>query len=438
MKLGRVWVLLGWALPAVAQYAGPAILSRGEAPSSLNPPEIKFRPFVEISASYTTGLAGVATDAQGDLPNLASYGASLYFGVSGTHSWRRTKLGLSYSGSITDYIQQSSFDSISQSLQLGIEHQISRHARLTFSESGGVTKQGFGLFGLTPSVPYDPTQTYVPTTDFFNNRTYFLSTAVSLVMQKSARLSFSFTGMNFLSRYSSRALTGSMGLGAGADAQYRLSRVSTLGAGYHYSIFKYSSLSGTPEGHTFMISYSRALSATTEFSANVGAMRVEQKFIQSVPVDPIIASLLGVSTTTEINHFVSWGAVWGGRISHRFRNGLVYADGGRSLSPGNGLFLTSYVTSTGGGYSFTGLRTWSLSALFHYNWAKSVGNILGSYDDLSTGIQLSRRLFRSTHLVAGVEARRYSSPNFQNYNRWTESAHIGIGFTPGEIPLRIW
>src|SRR5579871_6178251 len=107
LKLVRVLTLTGVALPAFAQYAGPAILSRGEAPAAMSAPEIKFRPFVELTGIYSTGLAGVATDAQGNVANVDSAGIELTFGVSGTHSWKHTKLGLDYRGSLDHYTTQS-------------------------------------------------------------------------------------------------------------------------------------------------------------------------------------------------------------------------------------------------------------------------------------------------------------------------------------------
>ena len=112
MKLVLVVTLFGLSLPAFAQYAGPAILSRGEAPAAMSAPEIKFRPFVEFSAGYETALAGVAVSAsQGTLPNEASSDLALIWGISGSHNWKHTKLGLDYRGSLSHYPAQGSFDS---------------------------------------------------------------------------------------------------------------------------------------------------------------------------------------------------------------------------------------------------------------------------------------------------------------------------------------
>jgi len=72
--LRRALAVLVLSIPAFAQYAGPAILSRGEAPSAMGEPQITFRPYVDFSAIYDTGLAGVATDQQGNLANTSSTG----------------------------------------------------------------------------------------------------------------------------------------------------------------------------------------------------------------------------------------------------------------------------------------------------------------------------------------------------------------------------
>lgn len=439
MKLDRALALFGLALPAFAQYAGPAILSRGEAPSAMSAPEIKFRPFVEVTGTYDTGLAGVAvTNAQGELPNLGSYGVTLSWGVSGAHNWRHTSLGLDYSGSLAHLAEHSGYDSISQSFLLSIKHQLSRHMRLSLSENAGVYTRAFGLGGLAQTVSFDPSQSYIPTTDFFDNRTFYFSTTANLSIQKTARLSFNLGGDSFATHYRAAGLVGTTGYVAHGDVQYRTGRRSTIGAGYNYARFAYKGAYGSTEVHSVTASYSRALSARVEFSAAIGASRVEPKFIQSVPVDPIIAILLGVSSTTEIAHFVIWTPTGTARISRSFRQGVLYLTAGRMVLPGNGLFTTSYTDQVSAGYTYTGLRRWSMGAEVAYSHSKSVGNFAGRYSSVSGGFTASRQLVRFVHLVLGYNARTYDSPNFANYNRVIQQARIGIGFAPGDVPLRIW
>src|SRR5262249_37538768 len=160
--------------PLGAQYAGPAILTRGEAPSAMSAPKIFFRPFVEVSANYDTGLAGVAVTPNGDLANASSYGVGLAWGVSGTHSWRHTLLGLDYRGSLYHWLNQTSYDGIDQSIMLGITHQLSRHMTLNLRESAGMFTRDFGLKTLPQTVPFDPSSAFTPTTDYFDNRTIYL------------------------------------------------------------------------------------------------------------------------------------------------------------------------------------------------------------------------------------------------------------------------
>lgn len=439
MKFLRVLMLAGGALPALAQYAGPAILSRGEAPAAMAAPEIKFRPFVELNTIYSTGLAGVAvTDSQGTLPNLSSYGVELVWGISGTHSWKHTKIGLDYRGSLDHQEQQSGFDSLSQAFLLGIDHRLTRHITLSVREQAGMFTRSFGLGALSQTVPFDPSQSFIPTTDFFDNRTYYLSSQADLKIQKTARLSFDLGGGEFLTRYRAEGLVGSTGLTAHGDVQYRLSRRGTFGGSYNYDHFYYSGQFGSADVHSFAANYSRAITARLEFSVSAGASRIEQTFIQQVPVDPVIAALLGVSSTTEIAHFVSWIPSGSVRLSQVLHQGVIYLSASRGVTPGNGLFTTSYTNSVGGGYTYTGLRRWSLNASTAYSGSRSVGNFAGTYSSISGGITASRQLMRSVHLVLGYDARSYDSGDFHNYNRIIQVAHIGLGFTPGDVPLRIW
>jgi hypothetical protein len=327
---------------------------------------------------------------------------------------------------------------LDQSFMLGITHQITRHATVVVRENAGVFERVFGLGGLAQSVPFDPSQSYIPTTDFFDNRTYYLSTQADLRIQQSARLSFDFGGDDFLTRYRAAGLVGTNGLGARGDVQYRLARRTTIGAIYQFQHFTYQGAYGAADVHSVAGTFARSLSAKLELSASLGASRVEQKFIQSVPVDPIIAVLLGVSSTTEIAHFVSWTPSGNARLSRTFRQGVLYVSAGRAVLPGNGLFTTSYSDSVSGGYTYTGIRRWSLNSGAGYSRSKSVGNFTGQYSSASAGFSASRQIVRYVHFVFGYDARTYSSPDFHNYNRVTYEARVGLGFTPGEVPLRIW
>jgi hypothetical protein len=426
-------------LPLYAQYAGPAILARGEAPAAMSGLSFSFRPYVSFSSSYNSGLAGVAITDQGQLATASSYGATISGGISGSHRWKHTNLGLDYRGSYGYYPrvgqQNNSYD---QTFLFGVTHQFSRHLVFDLRESGGLFTRDFGIAGLSQTVPFDPAASFVPTTDFFDNRTIYLTSQASVTYQRSRRLSFAFSGGLFINRRLSTALYGSVGEVASGDVQYRLSRSQTIGAVYNFNHMGYTHVFGGTYVHGVAGSYSVRFNRTVELSATGGAVRQEDTFLQQLPVDPVIAALLGITNSVQIFHDRIWHPHFMGRLSKTVHNGVFYFSAGNSVTPGNGLFLTSYATSVQGGYSFTGLRRWSIGVTAADTWAQAYGNVSGNYGGGTGTLAVSRRLRGGVSSNFALGVRRYQSSDFNNYNRLIYNATMGISFSPGDIPLRIW
>ncbi len=438
MKFPRLAALLLLAVPAFAQYAGPAILSRGEAPSGLNAPQVDFIPFLSLLGVYDTGLAGVSTNAQGQLSNVASEGVEADVGISGVHSWRRTKISLNYAGAAREYTPASYYSGIDQSLMLGITQQFSRHVILQLNESAGVFTEPYGLPTLSTTVPFDPSTTYTPTTDFFNNRTIFTTTQALLTYQRTARLSFSFGGDGNLTRYRSNALYGVNAEDAEGDVQYRITRHTTIGANYTYTHFGFTGLFSDTDLNRFSGTYAVQFSRTWEFSGLGGVTREETKFPEAVMVSPVIQALLGITGGYVISHSLSWLPTYSGRLSKTFTHGVAFISGGHTITPGNGLFLTSTTYSALAGYSYTGLRRWSFGLSAGYNRSESIGNIVGEYAGITGGVQTSRQISHAVHMVANVTANKYQSGSFVGYNRIFWDARAGLTFSPRDVPLRFW
>ena len=404
----------------------------------MSAPQIDFRPFVGIYATYSTGLSNVSVNDQGGLADASSVGMTLNWGVGGTHSWRHTKLGLDYLGGLTHYTQKTAYDSWDQSLLLGVSHQLSRHILISSRTNAGFTSRDQRLRTLDQTVPFDPATTYAPATDFFDNRTIYASSQNDLTYQKSARLSFDFGGDGFTTRRRSKALYNLNGASARADMQYRVSRRTTLGLEYIYSHYDFSRIFGGTDMHGAAVTFAFQLSRNVEFSGYGGAFRVENKFIETVPVDPVIAQLLGIGSAFRVLHAINFTPNVGARMSRSFSKGVLYAAVGRSVTPGNGLFLTSIETSATAGYSYTGFRRWSLSAAAFYSTARSLGNIQGPYSTTAGSLSTSRTLGHMVNFVASYSARKYGSSVFNNYNHLVHSVAIGFAFAPGEVPLRVW
>ncbi len=426
------------ALSAYGQTPPPSILSRGEAPAGMVAPKVEFRPFVNFGAGYDTGITGVGVTSEGSIPNVHSSREQLGWGVSGTHDWRHTKLGLNYAGGLNHYNGASSFDSIVQSLSLGLTRELSPHASFTWNQSAGVFDRITGFEGLRQTVPFDPLTTFVPTTDFYNNRTMYLDTQAGLTLQRSVRLSFNLGGGVFMTRYRSSALKGTKGLNTYGDMQYRVSRRMTLGAMYQFTTFRFSGIYGDSYTHGAAATIGYQFTRHLEFSGFFGAMRIENQFIETVPIDPAIAALLGIFSAPQVVHNISYRPYWSGRLSQTLSRGVLYVSGGQAVAPGNGLFLTSYSTTLLGGYGYTGLRRWSFNINAGHTISKSIANITGQYTTTTAGAGVSRQLVQDVHFTFRYGVRQYSSGTFQQYNRSGQYVSVGLAYSPGDIPLRLW
>lgn len=438
MNYSRALAILAVAAPVYAQYGGPAVLTRGQAPAAMSASQIDFRPFLSLTGGYDYGLNGVGVDPNGKAFSESSYSIQATGGVSGLHSWKRTQLGVDYTASVRHFPGRSFYDGFDQSLLLSVTHQMSRHIMFTLSTSAGFYTQNFNHLSLPQTIAFDPFTTLVPTNDFFDNRTMYFSTQAAVQIQKTNRLSFSFGLDGFATRRRSSALYGVTGEGVRGDVQYRLTRRSTIGAAYNFERYSYSHILSNADLHSFLGSYAIRLTRSVEFAATGGAIRYETKSIQSVPVDPAIAILIGITNTNQLAYTRAWAGSGQVRLSYAMRRGVVYVSGGRSVTPGNGLFLTSTSNSVAGGYTYTALRKWSASANASYNRSSSLTNLIGAYGNYAMSLSLSRQIARATHGVLSFNARKYESPDFNNYNTWSYSVQLGLGFTPGDIPMRLW
>jgi len=406
----------------------------------MSTPQIDFRPSVDIAGVYTTGLSGLATNSQGTtLGDVASEGLLLTFGVSGTHSWKHTKIGLDYTGSITHYATATYGNYDRQSFLLSVIHQFSPHTSFALQENASITSQPIDSTGLPQTVTFDPASADNPTTDFYDNRTTFLTTKASFTFQKSARLSFSLAGQGSLTdRQGGAGLYSVTGGGATGDVQYRITRRSTVGATYSYMHFEYHGTFNATDVHTVSGSYGVQLTRSLEFSGYAGVSNSQAKFLEDVPLDPALAALIGLTNGVAISYSSTYRPTFDARLSLSFQRGVASLSSAYSVTPGNGLFLTSTALRATAGYSYTGLKRWSLGATATYTRADSISNVVGTYGDVSGNLSVARQISHFVHLTFTVRAMQYESASFGGYNRLTYSANLGLAIAPGDIPLRVW
>lgn len=222
--------------------------------------------------------------------------------------------------------------------------------------SAGTFTRDFGLNGLSSTVPFDPTTTNIPTTDFFDNRTKYVSSVADLILQVHEHVSVDLGGGGAVVSRQSSALHGTAAANAHGDLQYRFSRHATIGASYTYFHFDFTRIFGATDVHGVAGAFALQITRLLEFTGYAGFARAESKFVQTVAVDPAIAALLGISKGTQVVHTIDYLPNVSGRLSQTFQRGVAYVSGGHTVVPGNGLFLTSYATTLLGGYTYTGIR----------------------------------------------------------------------------------
>jgi hypothetical protein len=435
---GLLVVAFANVLFAQAEYGGPAILARGQGPTAMSTAQIEFRPYLSLTGVYSKGLNGVSVDSTGNPVNDDTVGGSVGVGVSGYHSWKHTSIGLAYGGRFTHY-SKSFYDGInSQSLMMSLNHQLSRHAMFSLTNTAVLYGSNQASPSLPQTISYDPSTTNIPTNDFFDNRTFALSTSARLSVQRSTRMSYMVGAQGFLVRRRSSDLVGTTGYGLYGDAQYRLSKRSTIGAVYMFQHYIFTRLGGGTDAHNWMGSYSRTLTRTMQLSGTAGVMHYENLFILIVPIPPAVAAVTGISSAEQRTYLGSWAPTYSGRISKTLSRGMVFAGASQGLNQGNGLFATSLSRTVTAGYSYTGMRHWSITSGISYNSSQSEGNVRGQYGTSSGTVSVSRQLVRATHGVASAAVRKYGSGDFKNYNKWTAEASLGLIFAPGELPIRFW
>ncbi len=428
--------LILFAVTAAAQDTadpGPSILSRGAGPvagAGGNLPTIK--PFLSLGGIYDTGLTAVSVDANGQIPQVNSYGGEIGFGVLGYKRWRRTVLGIDYRGDARMYSGHSYYDGSDHMLSLSVTRQITGRTSLVLREAAGSYSRSYGIVGGYS--PFDPALAGVPANELFDSRTTYLSSMANLVFQKSARLSFGIGGSGTLIRRRSGALVGSTGWTANGDVSYRISRSVTLGADYSFGHTAFTKAFGSSDIHSAGFNATFRLGRRWELGLRAGVARVAMVGLVRIDFDPIIAAILGQSSGIIVFRNTYFIPSSSARLSRAFRRSSFSLDYRNEPTSGNGVYTTSKSQSAGANYSFTAMRRLNFGISAGYTTYVSLSQDLGRYTSYSGGAGANYRLKNWLHLTSGYDVRRYDvSQEF--LRRLSHRVTIGLAFSPGERPL---
>jgi hypothetical protein len=428
------------ALPGAAQvggFGGPAVLSRGTRPGGGDGARpLMVTGSVTLSGIYSTGLTSAATDGQGGSVEEDSYGANVAWRLMANRTGRRDAVFVAYGGGYTGYGSAQSFSGLNQSLTLSYTRQLTRRWTAFLGQSG--------ITSNTILNEYAPAGTDLPIAEIPNprmeildSRYYLLSSAAGLNYQKSARLNFSMAGGALFSRRHSQSLASSNGFIGGGNMSYMMNRRQQIGVSYSYGTYYLTKSFGESQVMSSSVTFGRALNSRWFFNVGAGIYDVHSTRLRTVAVDPAIVLLTGQSQTLEVADVRRQGLAAEGGISGRLRHTTVNFGYTRGITPGNGLYLTAERETVFANLGYSTQRRFSFSGQVEWNRLKATAQDIGQAKGFGGSIGMSYRLISVLHLTGSVYAYHWEIDQ-SGFARDRISAIVGISFTPGEYPVRLF
>jgi hypothetical protein len=419
-------------------FLGPGVLSRGAGQIGTRAGQaVDLRFFGSVTGIYDNQYLPVSVDSKGNIQSVSGlYGMEAGLGAYGVRQWRQARLGLDYTGTFRHYSQQTYYDGSDHQLSLGYTYQKSRRLIFDFRETAGTLSRG--TTALTEAYTLSSPQAFNGSNSLlFDNRAYFVNTAMDVSFLPSARTILTIGGQGFLVRRQSSALVGVNGYNLRGSYLRRLSRDLALGVVYQHVHFDYPRAFGEADINDYQATISRNFGRYWTISANGGIFHVEAQGLQQISLDPAVAAILGVSTGVQAFYRSGYFPTGGVQITRRFKNAQIAAEYGRSVSAGNGVYLTSRSESATAGVTYTGIKRWSLSLMGGYTSLSSVAQNLKKYATWSGGGAATYGIGRWVYVVARYDA-RHQEIDLANFRHTSYRATIGLAFSPGEVPLTIF
>jgi hypothetical protein len=426
--------------PQEPDYDGPSILSRGNSlPSETKGAMNAFGLYARIIGVYDSGLMPAPAAPGKPATALGSYGQEANFGASAAHRWRRGKLSIEYRGSYVRYNNAPALDGLDQLLQITYREALLRHLTLDWKSTVGTTTIANGAFSSFSLPSLD--RIGIPSDELFDNRTNYVQSRVDLTWRLTPRLSFDFGGDGFVVRRQSLLLAGLDGYSARASVAYRLTARQTISASYDHTYFDFQRAFGDSLLETMALGYSISLTREWDLSTLGGGVRVATLGLTQVPLDAAIAALVDQNFAVVTFHNMLYLPVAEVRLIRRFKVASLIFDYSSSVTPGNGLYLTSRQTSGQVAYSYMATRSLQARVNAGYNQLSALGQTLGKYSNVQGGIQVFYKLTGAAYLDVRYDYRHYTT-QYTIGDAFLEMdsnrVSLGVGFNLGETPLVTW
>ena len=430
-------ITLVFAASCLGQFeggGGPSILSRGGArPGQAGGKPINFNFYAGLNASYNNGSIPIDTGSSSSDKQVL-YGGSLNGGLTGSHAWKSSSIGVDYRGNYRLYSGHSYADGTEQAIDMQYTVQASRRISFNISAVGGTSTNANGGF-VAPTAILDPNLIGVPTSNIFDNRMYYGQGTVGMTYRLTSRLRFMFSGDGFTMQYKSNSLIGMNGYRASAQVTYQFSRRDQIGIGYNFTHFAYPRAFGASDLHGISGNYGRKLAPGLDFTLSGGIYRIETLGSAQVTLSPEVAEILGQTTGYQALYRVNYSPQYSGTLTYARRRSTFTGSLGAGVTPGNGVYLTSRSLNVGAGYSYSGIRKVTLSLTAGASQFSSVFQTIEQYRNYYGGASGAYSITRHLSASLQTDVRTF---NINGKNRPGYSVTLGIYWSPTEIPIPSW
>jgi hypothetical protein len=401
---------------------------------------VDLRYFFDVSGVVDTGIQPFSVNSKGELIQInAAYGVQADFGVYGVHRWSHATLGLDYKGNVYEYANDSFYDGSSHNLKLGYTYQESRRLVFNAGVTAGTSSLGYGSPGFYSGVATNGSTDVVntPTSTLFDNRIYYLEPSADMSFIQSARTTYTIGGDGYFIRREATGLASLNGYNLHGTIRHRLSRTESISVTYEHLHYDFPPSYGQSDANVGQVGFDTSLGRRWTFGISGGVFQSEVQGVEQVAINPVIAALLGTSVGEVAFYRVDYYPSGNISFAGHFKHSVGGISAGESIMPGNGVYLTSRLQSAQANYSYTGLHKWNIGMNAGYFKLASIGQAIQPYEGFNGGVGVTYSLTRGLHIIARADS-RYQQIDVIGYNRTGYRATLGLGFSPGNVPLSLW
>ncbi len=417
---------------------GPGVLSSGASGAGTRSgQQVDLRFYAGVDGVYDSSVQPVSLDSKGNLVTINGLaGVEATVGAYGSHSWKRAMLGLDYRGSFREYNGNSTYDTIDQALALGFTWQKSRRVVFNGQLLAGTFSNGLGSIGAI-SPTFTSNEVNQASSLLFDNRSSYVQGGLDVTLMQSARTSYSFGGQGFEVWRQSSFLVGVEGYNARGSVEHKLSKNTSVGFTYQRQHFDFPKAFGQADIDTGEFFYGTNIGRRWSLTVRAGAFHAEVSGLQSVALSPVVAALLGQTTSIQAFHRVDYYPSGQATLIRRFKTASLNFSYGQMVVPGNGVYLTSKSDVGDASYSYTGIHKVNIGVSGGYSSLSTLGQGIQPYRTGYGGAGFTYSLPKSLHFVARYDYRYQAIENLI-YKHTGYRATVGLNFSPGKVPLSLW